>query len=420
MSKDMNLSVNGQSKVPPGFRFHPTEEELLHYYLRKKVAYEKIDLDVIRDVDLNKLEPWDIQEKCRIGSTPQNDWYFFSHKDKKYPTGTRTNRATAAGFWKATGRDKVIHSNCKRIGMRKTLVFYKGRAPHGQKSDWIMHEYRLDDNIQDSLNVNASESSNQEEGWVVCRVFKKKNYHKALESPQNSSAALSRSTIIQKPNNDGVLDQILMYMGRSSSCKQQDFENKHNNNLLNNINSIHLDDHIIQINSTNSFINNNNNNRFIHLPGLENHHSPTNNMDDVSSLQLIQQDCCSFGEMLTENHEHHDDLKTSPAVEMRWSHTSMVSGPSDWASLDRLVASQLNGHDHVENITSNVENNNNNICFPLNHNGLQLGHLRTNGRPNDDDDAFSQSHAHDDDVEFWSYARSSSSSPSDPLCHLAV
>lgn len=59
----MNLSVNGQSRVPPGFRFHPTEEELLHYYLTKKVASEKIDLDVIRDVDLNKLEPWDIQGK---------------------------------------------------------------------------------------------------------------------------------------------------------------------------------------------------------------------------------------------------------------------------------------------------------------------------------------------------------------------
>ena len=84
-------------------------------------------------------------EKCRIGSGPQNDWYFFSHKDKKYPTGTRTNRATAVGFWKATGRDKAIYNAVKRIGMRKTLVFYKGRAPHGQKSDWIMHEYRLDD-----------------------------------------------------------------------------------------------------------------------------------------------------------------------------------------------------------------------------------------------------------------------------------
>lgn len=64
----MNFSINGQSQVPPGFRFHPTEEELLHYYLRKKVAYEKIDLDVIREVDLNKLEPWDIQGTTLINS----------------------------------------------------------------------------------------------------------------------------------------------------------------------------------------------------------------------------------------------------------------------------------------------------------------------------------------------------------------
>lgn len=61
MPENMSISVNGKSQVPPGFRFHPTEEELLQYYLRKKVSNEKIDLDVIRDVDLNKFEPWDIR-----------------------------------------------------------------------------------------------------------------------------------------------------------------------------------------------------------------------------------------------------------------------------------------------------------------------------------------------------------------------
>ncbi|WVZ74426.1 hypothetical protein U9M48_022605 [Paspalum notatum var. saurae] len=132
------------SHVPPGFRFHPTDEELLDYYLRKKVASNKIDLDVIKDIDLYKIEPWDLQEKCKIGMEEQNEWYFFSHKDKKYPTGTRTNRATTAGFWKATGRDKPIYTKNCLVGMRKTLVFYRGRAPNGQKSDWIMHEYRLE------------------------------------------------------------------------------------------------------------------------------------------------------------------------------------------------------------------------------------------------------------------------------------
>ncbi|KAK8963901.1 NAC domain-containing protein 7 [Platanthera guangdongensis] len=133
-----------ESCVPPGFRFHPTDEELVGYYLKKKVASQKIDRDVISDVDLYRIEPWDLQDLCRIGYEVQTEWYFFSHKDKKYPTGTRTNRATTAGFWKATGRDKTVHDKKRLIGMRKTLVFYKGRAPNGLKSDWIMHEFRLE------------------------------------------------------------------------------------------------------------------------------------------------------------------------------------------------------------------------------------------------------------------------------------
>ncbi|XP_059274551.1 NAC domain-containing protein 43-like [Lycium ferocissimum] len=351
----MNLSVNGQSQVPPGFRFHPTEEELLHYYLRKKIANDKIDLDVIREVDLNKLEPWDILEKCKIGSTPQSDWYFFSHKDKKYPTGTRTNRATAAGFWKATGRDKVIYGNCKRIGMRKTLVFYKGRAPHGLKLDWIMHEYRLDDNStpQDALDFCASESAAPEESWVVCRVFKKKSYHKVPEIPQSSSA-VSR-TLTQNPNTDGVLDQILMYMGRS--CKQQHDQTKHNN-------ISHVND------NPNIQFDNIEGSGFLHLPELVNHRPTTNN------LELIHQDC-SFDEIMSKGTDQHYSYMNNYHEDEE---ADKKNGPAcDWVTLDRLVASQLNGH--LEISTNNTTRYN------------------------------------DDDVEFWSYAQSSTF---DPLSHLSV
>ncbi|CAN6230150.1 unnamed protein product [Urochloa humidicola] len=154
-----------ESCVPPGFRFHPTEEELVGYYLARKVASHKIDLDIIQELDLYRIEPWDLQERCGGPDEQQTEWYFFSYKDRKYPSGTRTNRATAAGFWKATGRDKpVLSSSCRVIGMRKTLVFYKGRAPNGRKTDWIMHEYRLQDN---------QHAPAQEEGWVVCRAFQK-------------------------------------------------------------------------------------------------------------------------------------------------------------------------------------------------------------------------------------------------------
>lgn len=54
-------STQAQAQVPPGFRFHPTDEELVDYYLREKVASRRTGLNVIKDVDLYKIEPWDLQ-----------------------------------------------------------------------------------------------------------------------------------------------------------------------------------------------------------------------------------------------------------------------------------------------------------------------------------------------------------------------
>ncbi|KAJ6305052.1 hypothetical protein OIU78_020572 [Salix suchowensis] len=306
-----------QSGVPPGFRFHPTDEELVGYYLRKKVASQKIDLDVIRDIDLYRIEPWDLLERCWIGYEEQNEWYFFSHKDKKYPTGTRTNRATMAGFWKATGRDKAVYDKIKLIGMRKTLVFYKGRAPNGQKTDWIMHEYRLESD---------ENGPPQEEGWVVCRAFKKRTtgQTKSIEGWESSYFYEESSGV------SSVVDPI-DYMARQPDhsflahnflCKQE-IEGD-------NLSFMHSED-------------------FVQLPQLESPSEPLIKRP-TSSMFLIPENNNSTNEEREQNRLSNNN-------------TQKVT---DWRALDKFVASQLSQEERYDGDgASSLVGAENNSDFPL-------------------------------------------------------
>lgn len=56
-------------ELPPGFRFHPTDEELITHYLSQKVLNSGFCAVAIGEVDLNKCEPWDLPcEFCKSKS----------------------------------------------------------------------------------------------------------------------------------------------------------------------------------------------------------------------------------------------------------------------------------------------------------------------------------------------------------------
>ncbi|XP_075673119.1 NAC domain-containing protein 6 [Castanea sativa] len=153
----------------PGFRFHPTEEELLDFYLKNMVYGKRMHYDIIGFLNIYHHDPWDLPRLAKIG---EREWYFFVPRDRKHGSGGRPNRTTENGFWKATGSDRKIVSlsDPKRIiGLRKTLVFYKGRAPRGSKTDWVMNEYRLPDSCPLPKDI------------VLCKIYRKATSLKVLE-----------------------------------------------------------------------------------------------------------------------------------------------------------------------------------------------------------------------------------------------
>uniref|UniRef100_A0ACD5WNF2 Uncharacterized protein n=1 Tax=Avena sativa TaxID=4498 RepID=A0ACD5WNF2_AVESA len=183
------MSAAHGTSLPPGFRFHPTDEELILHYLRNRAASAQCPVPIIADVDIYKFDPWDLPSQAVYGDS---EWYFFSPRDRKYPNGIRPNRAAGSGYWKATGTDKPIHDAAtgQAVGVKKALVFYKGRPPKGTKTSWIMHEYRLA--AADPLAAAAVSTyrpikfrnvSMRLDDWVLCRIYKKTGMESPMMAP---------------------------------------------------------------------------------------------------------------------------------------------------------------------------------------------------------------------------------------------
>ncbi|KAH7576083.1 hypothetical protein JRO89_XS02G0287800 [Xanthoceras sorbifolium] len=153
-NKDDDDDDHEHDMVMPGFRFHPTEEELVEFYLRRKVEGKRFNVELITFLDLYRYDPWELPGNISIyisiylclsiyiyihtfpvflslrasfslAAIGEKEWFFYVPRDRKYRNGDRPNRVTTSGYWKATGADRMIRSeNSRSIGLKKTLVFY--------------------------------------------------------------------------------------------------------------------------------------------------------------------------------------------------------------------------------------------------------------------------------------------------------
>ncbi|KAJ8422102.1 hypothetical protein Cgig2_011969 [Carnegiea gigantea] len=189
--KQVERGEDNEEEGPlPGFRFHPTDEELVGFYLKRKVENKRpLSIEIIKQIDIYKHDPWDLAKAS--SSVGDREWYFYCKRGRKYRNSIRPNRVTGSGFWKATGIDKPVYSNGGEghncIGLKKSLVYYRGSAGKGTKTDWMMHEFRLPSDIQPhhyhhdqpySLpNPNKDPAGQEAEIWTLCRIFKRNKKH---------------------------------------------------------------------------------------------------------------------------------------------------------------------------------------------------------------------------------------------------
>ena len=149
----MESGGRGGSSDPlmaPGFRFYPTEEELLTFYLRHRLAGTSPVVEhLIPVVYIYGYHPSELRAMAGAANVSDTEqWFFFCQRAERELHGGRPARNTPSGYWKATGSPSYVYSSSSSptairvIGEKRTMVFYQGRAPTGNKTRWKMNEYK--------------------------------------------------------------------------------------------------------------------------------------------------------------------------------------------------------------------------------------------------------------------------------------
>ncbi|KAL3752147.1 hypothetical protein ACJRO7_012897 [Eucalyptus globulus] len=188
-------------KNSPGLRFIPTDEELILYYLKPKVAGDPIPAsNFFADVDLYKFDPRTLIENRMGAGIDGNEWYFFTLRDRKYRNGSRWNRCTPSGVWKSSRKESVILAENRTIGYKTSLAFVRNDSKRRRDgTDLNMHEYKLEEDKKgDRTSIDGKKvvKDKRLDEWVLCKVYTPRH---AKES-KNQSRKKAISHLQSAPN----------------------------------------------------------------------------------------------------------------------------------------------------------------------------------------------------------------------------
>ncbi|KAM0981146.1 hypothetical protein ACFX2J_014229 [Malus domestica] len=221
--------------LPPGYRFVPTDDELILHYLMRKVLNEQLPINRFRIVNLYDHHPRDLTGDYNL--IRESEWYFFTSRRRKYPRGGRPCRAADNGYWKATGKpDDIKDDNGQVIGSKRTLDYYEGKQGKGTKTDWKMHEYKLNKETAPSNQIDGTNMKLDD--CVLCKIYKnsriKKDGKNNDDNAPQSTIRTDQGAILPAPTNtvtshafpDQSIQHPYLFTGESSGTTSS-IVNKH-------------------------------------------------------------------------------------------------------------------------------------------------------------------------------------------------
>ncbi|KAJ0243467.1 NAC domain containing protein 84 [Hirschfeldia incana] len=141
MEVEKRTMVNGGMKLPIGYRFHPTDQELILHYLLPKAFASPLPSSIIPVFDVFSSHPLTFP-----GDQEENKRYFFCKKRSEVSSNThRIKISSGHGYWKPIGKDREIIACGRTVGIRRTLAFHETNksSSYCNKTKWSMTEYCL-------------------------------------------------------------------------------------------------------------------------------------------------------------------------------------------------------------------------------------------------------------------------------------
>ncbi|KAK2443771.1 NAC domain-containing protein [Trifolium repens] len=140
IDKYVVYDLEGGHKLAVGFRFDPTDDILVNFYLKLKVHNQSLPLHGIQEFDVFQTEPWMLPYDRN--SFKDKKYYFFDIRNRRFLN--MDTRVAGNGEWRTVEKNKqfALPSNYF-IGRKNTLVYWRIQGNEVVKTQWMMHEFRI-------------------------------------------------------------------------------------------------------------------------------------------------------------------------------------------------------------------------------------------------------------------------------------